>query len=74
MAIYTVKIAKVCSGGEHIDLDVYKDGVKIRMFSVTRPEILQTDNTWEDILKGIASSISLWYPCVKKLRSQVLPR
>ena len=39
-SFYTVKVTKVCSGGEHIAVDFYRDGVKWRSTQTTRSDLL----------------------------------
>ena len=50
MAIYTVKVLGQCSGGEHITLQILKDGVNLRKTMVTKTEIFQNETTWEEAM------------------------
>lgn len=50
MAVYTVKVAGVCSGGEHISLDIKRDGTTVKRLTVTKTEILHADTDIEDAL------------------------
>lgn len=50
MATYTVKVAGVCSGGEHISLDLKRDGTTVRRLTVTKADILQNETSIDDAL------------------------
>ena len=50
MANYTLKIYSVCSGGEHITLQIYKDGVANKKFNITKSEVMGSDLNLEDTL------------------------
>lgn len=50
MPTFTVEYNRQCTGGEHITLDVLRDGVKIREMTVIRTEILTTDLNYADVL------------------------
>ena len=43
MATYTMKIDSVCTGGEHIGIALYKNGVKVKVKQITK-----TDATTDD--------------------------
>jgi len=50
MALYTVVYKSSCTGGEHIKLTVYRDGIELRDFNVTRTDIMTNELTWEQAL------------------------
>ena len=50
MAVYTVKIDGVCTGGEHIRLSVYVDGKLVEKTGITRTELLESKLEWKDVL------------------------
>jgi len=50
MARYTVQYDHTCTGGGHIVLRVLQDGKPVRLFSVTREQIMDTDLSWEEVL------------------------
>ena len=43
MANYTIKIASICTGGEHITLQLYKDGIAINKLQTTKEEVMNSD-------------------------------
>lgn len=43
MANYTIKIASICTGGEHITLQLYKDGIAIKKLQTTKEEVMNSD-------------------------------
>jgi hypothetical protein len=50
MANYTIKVAAVCAGGEHITLQLYKDGVAIKKIQTTKEEMMNSDVDISDAL------------------------
>lgn len=50
MATYTVRVAGVCSGGEHITLNLRRDGTTVRQMVVTKTDIMNNETQLEDAL------------------------
>jgi hypothetical protein len=51
MATYTVRVLGVCSGGEHVSLNVLRDGDVIKKICFTKTEILDPASIeWENVL------------------------
>lgn len=50
MATYTLKIESVCTGGEHIDIGLYKDASKIGTKAITRTGALTDDADIKDVI------------------------
>jgi hypothetical protein len=50
MAVYTLKVESVCSGGEHITIGLYKDGVKALNKQITKTNAITDDASLSDIL------------------------
>ena len=50
MATYTMKVEAVCTGGEHITIGLYKDGVKVRNKEITKSEAITDDADLTDVL------------------------
>lgn len=45
---YTVKIAAVCAGGEHITLQLYRDAAPVKKIQITKTEALDADVELQD--------------------------
>ena len=50
MATYTLKVESVCTGGEHIDIALYKDAVKVGVKPITRSEAITDDADLKDVI------------------------
>ena len=50
MATYTLKIESVCTGGEHIDIGLYKDSVKVGTKQITRTDAITDDADLKDVI------------------------
>lgn len=50
MPTYTVRVANVCAGGEHITLNVRRDGTVVKKLTVTKTDILQNQTEFEEAL------------------------
>ena len=50
MAKYTMKIERVCSGGEHITIGLYKDGVKIKTKQINKTDAITDDADLTEVL------------------------
>lgn len=49
MATYTFAIVHICPGGEHIDIQVYKDGIAADLLHVTDTEMANNNFQWRDV-------------------------
>lgn len=47
---YTITIDSVCTGGEHIRLQLKKDGVNIKKINVTKEDITNPEVDWDEVL------------------------
>lgn len=54
MADYTLKINSVCAGGEHITLQLYKDGVAAKKIQITKSELMNSDVDITDAIVFLA--------------------
>jgi hypothetical protein len=52
---YTFKVNKVCSGGEHISIQILKNNVAIGIKQVCKTDMLKPDLKIEDVLEFILS-------------------
>ena len=50
MATYTLKVESVCTGGEHIGIALYKDGVKVKVKQITREDATTYDADLTDAI------------------------
>ena len=50
MANYTLKIDSICTGGEHITLQLYKDAVATKKIQITKEEVMNSDVDISDAL------------------------
>ena len=50
MATYTLKVESVCTGGEHIEIGLYKDAVKVGTKQITRTEAITDDADMTDVI------------------------
>jgi hypothetical protein len=50
MATYTFNVLGVCSGGEHITVHIYKDGVAVKKVALSRTAVLEADPNIEEAL------------------------
>ena len=53
MADYTLKILNVCTGGEHIRTQIYKDGVEFKQVVLNKSEIMDSNIILDDILNPL---------------------
>jgi hypothetical protein len=53
MANYTVKIVAICPGGEHITLQLYKDGEAVKKIQVTKEEVMNSDVDISDAMVAL---------------------
>ena len=54
MANYTLKVEAVCAGGEHITLQLYKDGVAKKKITLNKSEIADADTDVSDVIIFLA--------------------
>lgn len=47
---YTFKILGTCTGGEHIRMQVYRDGAELKKIVVNKSEILESAPALDEIL------------------------
>lgn len=50
MATYTLKVKSVCTGGEHIDIGLYKDAVKVGTKAITRTDAITDDADLTEVI------------------------
>ena len=50
MATYTFKVEAVCSGGEHVDIGLYKNSVKVGIKAITRADAITDDADLKDVI------------------------
>jgi hypothetical protein len=70
MADYTLKLKSVCSGGEHITCDVYRDGVKIDTRMIPKSQIVDPQLSIDQIVDPQLSidekiAVLMWWECKK---------
>ena len=54
---YTFKIDRVCTGGEHINIQILKNNIVIGSRQVNKTDIINTDLKIEDVLEFLISKI-----------------
>ena len=54
MSNYTLKVAAVCAGGEHITLQLYKDGVATKKVQLAKSEIDDVDTDVSEVIIFLA--------------------
>lgn len=54
MASYTLKIDSVCAGGEHITLQLYKDGVAKKKIQLNKSDIADADTDVSEVIIFLA--------------------
>lgn len=52
MAIYTIKVIGACTGGEHIALDIKRDGAVVKRISITKSDLESSPN-WEEVIVAL---------------------
>ena len=54
---FTFKILSVCSGGEHINVRVLKDGSALTTKTINKTDIINTELTWHEVLPFLLNKI-----------------
>lgn len=50
MAVYTVKVSKVCSAGNHIGITVLRNNIPLRQMCFNKSELLDNEVDFEEVL------------------------
>jgi len=51
MATYTVKMIKVCAGGEHVSMKIYRNGIEKKAIVLSKTELLNDEVEIESVLQ-----------------------